>query len=328
METLNQEIMEFINLKVNKYVAEKTSFTEMQLDETLMFDNDNNQRLMAEHLLSINVNMNQKYDAGTSNNFKKTLLIDKLEDYFIKNYNIKFYIGYNSLHSMFLNSYINQESKQCIIYTNTNLYILFTLRVSQSGTYRGAHFYAYATGKSPEIIFNMDTNTANGQNGNEWCFRYSNIYLPISSNTTYKFPTDTINANLIRVIHPHVYADYLYLINPRNTYNILNNSKLTIKNLRIEIDELKQNKIESKKIDEAKNTISNLNNKNSELLNENNKLQKEVVSLTSQVYKTIELNETNKKTIDELTNKNNELETIIIKLKRENDQMSQLLSVN
>lgn len=328
MESLNQEIMEFINLKVNKYVAEKTSFTGMQFDETLMFDNDNNQRLMTEHPLSLCANKINKYRQCNDENWKQNLLLNTLEDYFIKNYNIKFYIGYNTLFNLSIPTYGGNDTKEYLLYTNTNLYIILRYRVSYGTSYRDASIYSYSVGKEDICILNL-SNCRIGQNnyGSEWYINYKNNSYLISS-TSDDTIKQIINANLIRVIHPHVYADYLYLINPRNTYNILNNSKLTIKNLRIEIDELKQNKIESKKIDEAENTISTLNIKNSELINENNKMQKEVVSLTSQVYKTIELNETNKKTIDELTNKNNELESIIIKLKRENEQMSQLLSVN
>jgi hypothetical protein len=254
MMQINSLINEFISNNINGFISNNIKNISMDFDEELMFDNENNKKMMMNHP---SANIPVKYSDNDS--WKDILLIEKIQQ-FMDKYNVKLYFGYNTYSTIMKNNCSNIENKAFIVYTNTNLYISFNYRCCQSGPYLSAQIYTYNINREDTNLFSLSNMAQNNYPQKEWYIRYREKIVDISNILEDKELDYIIRSNLIMSIHPYVYADYLFLCNPSDTIKILNSSKAKVSNIERKYDN------KCKELENMNHTINSLKDSKDELI--------------------------------------------------------------
>lgn len=264
MMQINSLINEFISNNINGFISNNIKNISMDFDEELMFDNENNKKMMMNNRINSLVNNTLKYSG--QDGWKEVLLITKIQE-FMDKYNVKLYFGYNTYSTTAAVSNSQHQAKEFIVYTNTNLYIVFNYSVNQSGTYLSGQIYAYNINREDTNLFSLSNIQQNNYPQKEWYIRYREKIIDISNILEDKELDYIIRSNLIMSIHPYVYADYLFLCNPTDTLKILNSSKEKVANIERKYDN------KCKELENMNGTVNSLKDSKNELIKDYEILQ-------------------------------------------------------
>ena len=239
----------YISNNINDFISNNIS---MEFDEKLMFDNENNKKMMMNHH---SANIPVKYSDDES--WKDILLIEKIQQ-FMDKYNIKLYFGYNTYSK--INITTHNTGKSFIVYTNTNLFIRFDYKISYGEKNLSAQIYSYNINREDNNLFSLTNRAQNNCPQKEWYIRYREKIVDISNILEDKELDYIIRSNLIMSIHPYVYADYLFLCNPTDTLKILNSGKEKVSNIERKYDN------KCKELENMNDTINSLKDSKDKLI--------------------------------------------------------------
>lgn len=258
-----------------------------QFDEVLMFDEEHINRLLTNHpdfrFLS---HCSFSREKGWQGSWKTQLCMENIQEFFNK-YGIYLYYGYNTtlMRNARVETVIMNESetgtknvyfRKFTIYTNTNL--VLKVIESDDSKKRGTNI------ENIKISVFIDNTEIFQIINTEFLpkINYSILFKNKSYLLTDEIPDidDIIETQVVREVHPYVYADYLYLSSPKDSQKLLLDGKLNMKLsdeiscLHAQMNTLNQ-KLYSKHCDYVEEKI-----KNRQLSEENERLREEIKTLS------------------------------------------------
>jgi len=228
MNQLTTEINDFMSQMVNDFISQKTKIelSSYGMNESLMFDNENNQKLFEKRVAENNKHSIIKLNLDQyKNKYRDWLNLQQLETYFEQQHNIKFYYGYEMFHDM---NFYDGNQASFWVYTNTYLYFMINISFNYGNRSMNAIGFIWSPDKEygEKILTLSNTPTGQSSNGKDWYIQTNQMAynVPIECINTRNDEIDrAIKTHVVRNIHPQVYVDYMNLCGPTQAYHYFQN---------------------------------------------------------------------------------------------------------
>ena len=278
MNQLTTEINDFMSQMVNDFISQKTKIelSSYGMNESLMFDNENNQTLFKQLVTENNKHSHIKFDLHRYKLFCNDILnLTQLETYFEQQHNIHFYYGYETFRdTSLLGDYSSIQNKTIWVYTNTYLYFRFSFYTIGNGN--GIGFIWSPDKETGEQIFQL-SNAPTGSNsyGKDWYIQTNQMSYNVSIEPMCRLNTRNteidraIKTLVVRNIHPQVYVDYMNLCGPTQAYHYFQNISEKEASMEQRITELNDKlNIKNQEINEIRIELKNKNKEINGVCNE------------------------------------------------------------